>query len=835
MKKTLATLLSASMLLSVVPAIGSSVSAAEPERVEGLTMTSYTFVAHQPQWSPAYAHLMGQKAMGYQCYFDDTTKMFDRTIDDLLEWSEVMGSEDATGFGNPDDILVRHSTKDDGNYRDNYLIKWEGKVTAANDVKFTVVGNKIDNGFIMFIDGERVYEYWGTGYFDGNDDKLPSDYGQVSLKKGEHKIEAWFLEIDGNAPLDMGVYLDGSTEYKGFGDAGLTFAMTATAYHTIIDRWGEDNNEDHAWVKAFADIGHKKGNNGNGGNGAQCTPDNQWYDETIDAMLAASKKIGSIVVPRVDTLTLSVTDESYLNMYEGFVSVDQTGWYLFGCQKVDNAFMMEIDGQRVFEIWANGTWNDVDPWSWMPESSAIYLEAGETYTFKAAFAEFNGGQALWPRVAISDNKDSFNKDAWKEMNETLNYTTVPPTDNDRVADSVLNAADAVWLNDKVDLDSIGHDMGDDVWGDSPVKDIFDNNKDTKMGAHRKWGGVTVTWATTEPTTVTHYQIRTSNVTKLFDSVPVAWVLLGSNDEGEVKTYTIIDKVSRGRAGIGAEDFSEGVFAVDEPTAYKYYKLQLVNTWNGNGGEPYDEDVAVSIADLNLYNIPSAVVTPPSTGEEEVEYVYEEIDFDLGNLSEDGENAAQSGKMGSVVYWVDHNWNDSDVTVTKAEIVGNTINFGFTHTGTNGFGAQIFYNPKGTVNGTTFKVELTITSDVDAVISVSGEPYTIKAGVPTKISYIVTADMDPEPEIPYEYGTSVVEIQFGVGQFKDGTEHDIVDGNYSITIDSIAVQTEKAPSGSGDKDKDTKPAPTGSASIAIAAVAVISLAGVVVATKKREQD
>ena len=605
MKKALSTLLAVCMLLSVIPAFGLVSNAAPSEKaaqtVEGLTLTSYAFVAHQPEWGDAFKHLMGQKSMGYQLNYD-TNKMYDQTIDDLLYWSEKMGEpEETTEFGDPDSIVRRASTKDTGNYLNNYLIKWEGTITAAQDMKFTVVGNKIDNGFIMTIDGKRVYEYWGTGYFDHDDDKLPSDLGQVSLKKGDHKIEAWFLEIDGGAPLDMGVYPDGTETYTSFADAGLTFKMTATTYHTIIDRWGATDDEKHAWVKAFADAGQKMGNGadgeGKGGNKGQCIPENQMYDETIDALLAASVKIGSIVVPRVDTLTLHVTDESYLNMYDGFITVDETGYYLFGCEKVDNAFMIDIiDGNtthRAYEFWANATWNDADgTWTWMPEGDAVYLEANKTYGFKAAFAEFNGGQKLWPRVTISQDGETFDKNNYKEMNETLHYTTVPPTDNDTVDPSVLNGK--LILNSKVDLESVATDMSE-IWGDSPVKDIFDNNKNTKMGSHKKWEGGTVTWQTTEPITVTNYLIRTSNVTKMFDSVPVAWVLLGSNDG---KEYTIIDKVSRGNAGIGADDFSEGVFAVDKPAAYTYYKLQLVNTWNGNGDG--DQDVSVSIADLNLY-------------------------------------------------------------------------------------------------------------------------------------------------------------------------------------------------------------------------------------------
>ncbi len=530
-------------------------------------------------------------------------------------------------------------------------------------------------------------------------------------------------------------------------------------------------------------------------------------------MLASSKKFGSLVVPRVDVFTLSVTDESYLNMYEGYVSVDETGYYLFGCEKVDNAFMMEIDGHRAFEFWANATWNDDGSQAWMPETSAIYMEAGKTYSFKAAFAEFNGGQALWPRLKYS--ADGTNYGEAKEMNAALNYTTDLPTDNDQVDAAVLTGEGVTLLNNKIKLDSVAHDMGD-LWQlDGPITNIFDNDKTTKFGASGKWDGATITWETTEPITVSHYKIVAANDNNENPRIPVAWVFLGSNDG---KNYTIIDKVGRGHGGIAALDFAEAVFEVDNPAAYNYYKLQVVSTWAGGG----DQDVAMSFADFSLYNVPKTQTpptTPPTTGE--VEYEYKEIEYTVAGIEDSDERAAQSNLIGTGVFWRDQNWEGSEVTFTKSEVNGNKVDLSFTHTGSNSFGAQFFYNPAGTENGTTYKVVLKVTASVTTSITVNGTVYDLVAGEESEIEYLVTADMHPE-NTEYQYGTSVVAIQFGVKDpFKD-----IVDGDYSIVIDSIAVQSVKT----------TPPAPpTGSAALVIAAVAVVSLAGVAVVAKKREQD
>ncbi|MGM9680882.1 MAG: NPXTG-anchored protein [Eubacteriales bacterium] len=608
MKKTLTAILTAAMLISLVPA--TTATADEAKTVEGLTMTSYTMVAKTAAWDDAYKRVMMQDDKGYQCSFDDN-KMFDSTIDELVYWSYKAGTDSSADFGKFNgDYYKSFGAPYQGD--NNYLIHWTGTVSVEKDTTFTVVANKLDNGFVLEFDGVRAFEYWGTAYFDSDEDKLPSDIGEITLTKGTHTVNAWFLELTGGEACDVGAYLPDSTEYKSFADLGLTFDLAADVYHTDLDRWGDVNHDGHPYTKAFIDAGQKKGTGDggqyNGGNGAQCIEDNWMYDATIDALLAASKKAGTTIVPRVDYVHLGIADESYINMYEGFITVDKTGYYLFGAEKVDNGFVIDIvDGNktyRAFEMWANGTWNDNGSGCFMPEDHKVYLEAGKTYGFRAAFLELDGGQILWPRVKYSEDGNGIANAEAQEMNGVLNYTTTVPADIDAVDPSVLDTEGTVLLNGLVE--NVATSLSGLWEADGPISNIFDNNKETKFGCSDKRNGQ-ITWTTKEPTTITNYKIVAANDNNENPRTPLGWTLEGSND-GVI--YTLIDHVDRGAAGIAMTDFAEAVYSVDNPAEYTYYRLRFVGNWDGTGGGR-DGNAALSFADLNLYNVPESVTPPPT--------------------------------------------------------------------------------------------------------------------------------------------------------------------------------------------------------------------------------
>ncbi len=613
MKKLLATLLASATMLSLVPAF--AVSAEEPVLVDGLTQTSYHMAAKTSAWGDAYKWLMGKLGDSAQTSYDGMRR-FDTTLPELLYWSYKTNAEakDVTDFQLGNDGLAKELGAPNG---DNYLLNWKGTMTAQRDVTFTLVANKIDNGFVFEVEGTRYYEWWGSSHwFDGADDRVVSDKGAITLKAGQsYDVEAWFLELTGGDNLAMGAYEGESTEYKSLADLGISFELKVDCYHADVDRWGSSDAAEHPYVNAFRNnCANLKGTGDRGehegGNGAQCIEDNFNYDETIEALIAASKKIGGdVITPVISTWTPAVNDESYMNIYNGFVTVPETGWYLFGCANVDNGFYMEIDGTTVFEMWANGTWqdNEVDTWY----TTAKYLEAGKTYPLYAAFLEMDGGNLLDPIVKFSATETTdFSAAESKNMNDTLSYKTTIPTDTDMLNpnDYLDVLENGTLLTDKIDSASVA--ASTDQWGDGPVANIFDGNTATKFGS--SVGGsfaTTITWQTTEPTTVNYYAVATAEESVQYRRIPTGWTLSGSNDG---VNYTVIDYVGRGMTGLGCLSGAGGLYAVDEPAAYTHYQLVLNTCWWGGDAASISELVLVNYVEPPVTEEPDTTPVEPDT-------------------------------------------------------------------------------------------------------------------------------------------------------------------------------------------------------------------------------
>ncbi len=629
MKKTLATLLASATLLSLIPAFGAS--AAEATTVDGLTMTSYHMTAKTSAWAPnAYSTIIGSDSGDARRGFEENKK-FDQSIDELLNWSyELDSADNLTDFSGYNETYVKTLGSPNG---DIYLLNWTGTVTASKDVTFTMAADKIDNGFLFELDGVRYYEYWGASHWfdDTSDpgDPLKSDLGAITLKAGQsYKVNAWFLELNGGEALDIGGYENGSDEYKSLADLGLTFSMSVKAYHSLCDQWGIDSyHQDHPWANVFNTLTTLKGNDGNGGNGAQCVESNFNYDATIEGLLETSKKVGgSFVVPTISAWTPALNGENYINIYSGTFTVEKTGNYLFGCTSVDNGLVIDITangGQpiRAFELWAFGTWNDNSE-AWYP--TAVKLEAGKTYTINAAFMELNGGQVVTPVVKYSAT-DDFSTAESAAIETVLSFKTTAPTDTDMLSAELTAAviADGTDLTGKVDLDTVAY-TGGNLFGDGDPKGAFDGKLDTKLGASGTYG--TLTWQTTEATTVTYYSLTNSiEDNSVYLRVPASWTLLGSTDG---KTYTILDHVDRGMGGIGNASGASGMYKIDNPGAYTYYRLEINSAYVTADG--------VSVSEVGLYNytapveptnpteptVPTEPVTPtdpvkpvnPSTGD-----------------------------------------------------------------------------------------------------------------------------------------------------------------------------------------------------------------------------
>ncbi len=603
MKKLLATVLAAATVLCMAPAF--AVSAAEPTTVDGLSMSTYHMTANTAAWDGAYKRIIGMDYNGAYVGYKQMKK-FDQSIDDLIAWSYKSDREpvSTTTFELDNDSWARDGLGFPNG--DNYLLNWTGTMTAASDVTFTVVANKIDNGFVLEVDDERYFEYWGSSHwFNGDGDRLVGEK-TLTLKAGQsYDVNAWFLELSGGDLLKVGGYVEGTEEYKSFADLGITFDLKMTGYHTFCDNWDDCNNENQPYVKVFMEYGASKKGTGdsgekNGGNGAQILnadgsyiEENRQYDETFEALMNVSKKVGGTVLTNsVNPWSLSVNSANYINVYNGYVTVENTGYYVFGCANVDNGLVIEIDGTRVFEFWCNGAWQDngVDTW----DKVAIKLEAGKTYPFYAAFMEINGGQVVDPIVKYAATEAELEAATAVNMDDLLSYTTDVITDTDMLNPSVSATvkADGTLLTDKIDDATVSTNRNNDnFWGDGAFTNVFDGNYETKLGCNYT-DTVAISWQTTEPTTITHYAITTAIDGEGHRRTPALWTLLGSND-GE--TYTVIDHVSLGMGGLGCLSGATGMYKVDEPTAYTYYRIDINCASYFWGGE------ASSFAELELYN------------------------------------------------------------------------------------------------------------------------------------------------------------------------------------------------------------------------------------------
>lgn len=352
MKKLLSLALAAAMTLSLGAL---AVSAETP--ATGLNATKY----ENPNYD--YVSIIGQDDRNPTTDFTHNKK-FDASIEKLLKASNPGATEKV-------DRLAPHGG-------DWYITKWTGTMTAKDAGTYTLIGRKIDNGFAMFVDGIKVYEYWGASHwFDGAGDRQVSNDATFTMTAGQTaNVEIYFMELDGGEVLEIFATTTPSDTDSGsnINDA-FTFDLNKTVYtpkpgfQTLIPRGvGTDGN-----------------------NGAACVPENFKFDETINSIMGMVNKTETKVVDnfRGDG---KFGGDNYIVKYTGYMVPKTSGTYTFGATKMDNGFVLKIDGTKAYEMWANDIWNDNGSGNTYP--TTIELEAGKAYKLEAYYLELGGGEAL---------------------------------------------------------------------------------------------------------------------------------------------------------------------------------------------------------------------------------------------------------------------------------------------------------------------------------------------------------------------------------------------------------------------------------------------------------
>lgn len=346
----------------------------------------------------------------------DNLKQFDDTINDLLEGSIVAATEeDQTSVSILSDI------------GDWYIYEWKGTMTAKESGTYTLIARQIDNGFVMKVDGDKVFEYWGASHwFDGTDKRLVSDEGTFTVEAGKsYDVELYYLELDGGDRLE--VFATTTPEDTNSGkniDEAFTFDLTKKTYNG--DRAGKLNSM--VGIGDGVDGDNRGGNDGlivdTNGNYVE---DNRRFDVAILDELEAwtDASLPTTVSKFNENLP---NEDAYIIKYTGSLTPAVTGTYTFGAYKIDNGFYLEIDGKPVYEFWAGWTWNDSGATNYDP--TGIELEAGKSYNFTAYFLETNGGQALDMRYAV-DAADGASVADMAAIEEGFVFSTETVTDNNQ--------------------------------------------------------------------------------------------------------------------------------------------------------------------------------------------------------------------------------------------------------------------------------------------------------------------------------------------------------------------------------------------------------------------
>ncbi len=407
MKKALALLLVLCMTACLLPAFA-LVSTAAGSVQYGLTADFYQIVEEGVgHYGAQYGPLVGNTDnRGARLDYGDS-KHFDQSIDAILNSSVAITEYGATNVTAFDEELGKGQKFD----KDGYMIKWEGTVTADKDGTYYLVGRQVDNGFTMFVEqnGEmkKVYEYWAFNHwFDGNNDRLPTDCGGFTLKAGvATKVTAYYLEGDGGQALSFDV----STKAD-FSDAvsmydALDFKLTRTFYASKLVN-------DHSILEGLIPFGNGNGQGDKNGKDAADSA-NHHFAESFSKVKNKMTKLGSCVVPNYETESqayghkFGYFDEDCMIEYNGYVTSTIGGTYTFGTSKVDNCLYVEIIGddgkaQVAYEFWGSGIYNDR---SNTFSHTTVTLEKGKAYKIHAVFVEIDGGQAVESLFKIDNQMD----------------------------------------------------------------------------------------------------------------------------------------------------------------------------------------------------------------------------------------------------------------------------------------------------------------------------------------------------------------------------------------------------------------------------------------------
>lgn len=372
----------------------------------GLATTYNQQVGYVSNEGNAYGAVLTDLGVTYAYGHDATLSgkdYFEETWDALVvESKQIADPATVDGSGVP-----AISKPDNGAGNDDFLAYWSGTVAGGDgSSKYRINGLVVDNGVCIKIGGTIVYEYWGNGCWFDDGTAVPGTVEFV-LPTTETTIEIYYIELGGGEGLNF-EFQRYESETTGSGcnqetiwDWKLNTNVAISGFTaTYWQSWGFVANK-----TPFEDVIIY-----GGGEQSHTFENNDWYDESIDAI---SEMVYPVTTIRKNTFVISSesdfrTDLTNLGFamnggdgpdgcfvtYTGYITADEDGVYEFGLTKVDNGCVVEIGDTRVIEYWGANTWWDNGGDSMYMDGVSVTMEAGVSLPISVTYLELGGGEGL---------------------------------------------------------------------------------------------------------------------------------------------------------------------------------------------------------------------------------------------------------------------------------------------------------------------------------------------------------------------------------------------------------------------------------------------------------
>lgn len=661
---------------------------------------------------------------------------------------------------------------------DDYMVEFDGYLTPTKDGTYTFGTRKVDNCFLMQleIDGtwKTVYELWGKGIFNDAEETYYNE--SVELDAGtSYKLRAIFLELSGGEPLEGRIKIN--DEVHTLASSGVIFTTEAYKPGTApitVDIFGLGSE----W----------KYQTGSWADGKAPEAPAGWPNAIADTMLTGTAPM-SDEWNTSDNPSDGTQPNAYIWLAKEFVIEDLDaleGLALMADLKYDDDINLYINGVLVFD---HDRWNEgaARRYKFADEVSDLLVE-GKNIVSASLVQHWGGYEFDLGLCATTIGKDDYipmyasikTADELNAYVATINEFTAQTENITHPAnvyiDADIDMTGKEWTPIKRFVGTI-HGNGHTISGLTYVTDVTDADVALLVcKLSNLWDNAPI-----ENGTILDLTIKNS----LLVAPKVEWnavgAFAGNMDRGVVKNCHLEDTTIIGG------DWTGGILG----------RCSGSSTIGGNDSP---------VENCSVKNCTIIANNSPSTANKAVGAI-------VGTNDSGSKVILGDYVLENVVIMCDEGW------ALKANTVGAPDT-------TEGCAPSVGANAKET--------NVKIVNTADAAVTASDAEWkgegTAKITVSTTDNAITAVKVNGEVIKSSYYTVKETEEKVTVITLKESYLKSLETGSYTVSVESYEGNVEATVSVSNEAPVD--PPQTGDAILFIALLATLSLAGVVLATKKR---